>query len=294
MLPAGVLLSNAFSTNFLPRVGFDEDLGMLEENKYDGREYLDGFHEEQLRPALGNATPFSTWVQVTAPAEFSINSVGVKTAESVVDGLRTVVWESDHPVRLINIVAGRWNVRKGDGTAIYYHPGHEHNLEQIAEVLDGARRHFSDWFHPYPWQELKLSEFPAMDLYAAAFPTNIVFSEGIGFLTKPDAKVDAVFMVTAHETAHQWWANLLTPAEAPGGVLLSEGMAHFSTLLLSEEMEGQHHRMQMARRFEEAYVGLRIKDAERPLARLDGKRARAIQVVWYNKGGLVFWMMLER
>ena len=28
----------------------------------------------------------------------------------------------------------------------------------MLEALDGARRHYSEWFMPYPWAELKLSE----------------------------------------------------------------------------------------------------------------------------------------
>ena len=68
---------------------------------------------------------------------------------------------------------------------------------------------------PYPWRELKLSEFPGLAGYAQGFGTNITFSENIGFLTKNDAKTDATFLVTAHEAAHQWWGNILTPANGP-------------------------------------------------------------------------------
>ena len=53
----------------------------------------------------------------------------------------------------------------------------------MRECLDAARRYYSEWFYPYPWRELKLSEFPNLATYAQGFPTNITFSEGIGFLT---------------------------------------------------------------------------------------------------------------
>ena len=55
---------------------------------------------------------------------------------------------------------------------------------EMVEALDAARKYYSDWFRPYPWRELKLSEFPALASYAQGFPTDITFSESIGFLTR--------------------------------------------------------------------------------------------------------------
>ena len=56
----------------------------------------------------------------------------------------------------------------------------------MSEALDAARKYYSEWFGAFPWKELKISEFPALATYAQGFPTNITFSEGIGFLTKSD------------------------------------------------------------------------------------------------------------
>ena len=109
--------------------------------------------------------------------------MGTKTAETVKDGRRTVVWESDFPVSFFNVIAGRWQVERGEGTAVYYYRGHPYNIGEMREALDAARRYYSEWFYPYPWRELKLSEFPNLATYAQGFPTNITFSEGIGFLT---------------------------------------------------------------------------------------------------------------
>ena len=96
--------------------------------------------------------------------------MGTKTAETVKDGRRTVVWESDHPVSFFNVIAGRWQVERGEGTAIYYDPGHPYNIAEMREALDAARRYYSEWFYPYPWRELKLSEFPNLASYAQGFP----------------------------------------------------------------------------------------------------------------------------
>ena len=127
---------------------------------------------------VGARAPFTTKITITGPADFTINSVGTKTAETVKDGRRTVVWESDFPVSFFNVIAGRWKVEQGKGSAIYYHAGHPYNIAEMSEALEGARRYYSEWFYPYPWRELKLSEFPNLASYAQGFPTNITFSGG--------------------------------------------------------------------------------------------------------------------
>ena len=203
-----------------------------------------------------------------------------------------MVWESDHPVRLFNIVAGRYAVKEGRGTAIYYHPEHHYNVEEMSAALDAAREHYSEWFHPFPWERLKLSEFPAFAGYAQGFPTNITFSEGIGFLTKSDPRSHAAFAIVAHEAAHQWWGNILTPGRGPGGNMLSEGMSHYATILLHEQVHGDRYRIEFAKRIEDSYGDDRFVDSERPLVKTDGSRSGDTTVI-YDKGGWVMWMLQQ-
>jgi len=292
VLPAGVVLTS-FSPSFTPVIGYVEEIGRKEdENDYEPRDYLPDFYKGKTDAGFGLNRSYTTRVRITGPAEYTWNSVGTRTSESVEKGQRTVVWESDRPVRFFNVVGGRWSERKGKGTVIYYHPEHAYNIDEMSATLDASRQWYSTWFHPYPWRELKLSEFPNLDTYAQGFPTNITFSEGIGFLTKPDIKTDPVFLVTAHEAAHQWWGNILTPGDGPGGNILSEGMSHFSTLLLIEQVKGARARMEFARRIEESYGDDRRVDAEKPLVWIDGSKPGDTTAT-YDKGGWVFWMLLE-
>jgi ABC-type transport system involved in multi-copper enzyme maturation permease subunit len=292
ILPSGVVLTS-FKPSFAPVVGYMEEIGRKKgENDYESRVYPDDFYVGETPIAFGASHSFTTRVAITGPADYTFNSVGTRVSETVKDGRRTAVWESDYPVRFFNVVGGRWSVRRGQGTAISYHPEHAYNIEEMIGALDAARRWYSAWFRPFPWRELKLSEFPALANYAQGFPTNITFSEGIGFLTKSDVKTDAVFLVTAHETAHQWWGNLLTPGEGPGGGLLSEGMSHFSTALLMEQVKGAQARMEVLKRIEENYGDERRADAERPLVKIDGSR-EGDTTVTYDKGGWVFWMLYQ-
>jgi len=291
VLPSGVVLTS-FGSEFVPVVGFVDGVGVDEDNKSDPKVWPRNWYEGVTKSGFGNNLPHTTKVTIHAPAEYTLNSVGTLASDTVENGIRTSVWVSDHPVNFFNVVAGKWDVKRGKGTAIYYHPGHAYNIDEMLECLDGARQHFSEWFYPYPWNELKLSEFPGIANYAQGFPTNITFSESIGFLTESDPKAHAAFMVTAHESAHQWWGNILEPGEGPGADILSEGMAHFSTILLTGEMRGERERIELCKRFEEKYGDGRQVDSEKPMVELDGSRP-GDRVVLYEKGGWVAWMMLD-
>ncbi len=48
-----------------------------------------------------------------------------------------MIWESDHPVDIFNVVGGRWTVRRGEGRSIIYHPEHSYNID---EMLRGSGR----------------------------------------------------------------------------------------------------------------------------------------------------------
>jgi len=82
----------------------------------------------------------------------------------------------------------------------------------------------------------------------------------------------------------------VTPAEGPGGNVLSEGMSHYSTLLLQEQVLGERYRIQFARAIESRYAENRQVDSERPLVEVDGSRAGDTTAT-YDKGGWVMWML---
>ncbi|HET9234737.1 MAG TPA: M1 family aminopeptidase, partial [Candidatus Eisenbacteria bacterium] len=291
ILPSGVVLT-AFTPSFLPVLGYMEQVGEEKENRTEPRQYPRDYWRGMTRAGYGATAWFPARITITGPEAYTFNSVGVCVANEVENGWRTQIWETDHPVKIVNIVGGRWKVKEGRGTRIYYSEHHPYNIEEMSSALDAAREWYSKWFYAYPWKELKLSEFPALAGYAQGFGTNITFSENIGFLTRNDAKTDATFLVTAHEAAHQWWGNILTPPDGPGGDFMSEGMSHFSTLLLFEQVKGPRGRMEFAKGLEDRYQKRRRPNEERAMYDVDGKRSSDTTVI-YDRGGWVFWMLYD-
>jgi ABC-2 type transport system permease protein len=294
LLPAGAILTGR-NPDFVPKIAFDPKIGVDEDNRSEPRIYPAHFYDGITDSDLDRSA-FTQKIRITSPADYLVNSTGVLTAESVSGGRRTRIWESDYPVRVFNIAAGRhWTVKRGPGTAIYYYPGHPYNVDSLLEALNGARRYYAQWYMPYPWRELRLNEFPAYASYARGNATNIFFSEGIGFLAEPRPGNDVGFTVAAHESAHQWWGHIMSPGEGPGGIVLAEGAAHFATMMLLDQVRGAQARQIFATAIEADYGENRQPSDEKPLAEtleLNGRQGDT--TVIYNKGGWALWMLYQR
>jgi len=289
ILPSGVLLS---PEDITPILGFQQGIGIDKGNKTRPKEFTGKWYDGVTPSLFGNDTDFTTRIRITGPADYIYNSVGVKVEDKLDGKKRSVLWVSDHPVLWFNVVVGRWKMQQGAGTAIYYYPGHAYNVKEMGEALDASRKYYSEWFCPFPWKELKLSEFSSLSYHAQGFPTNIVFSEGMGFLTESGPKANPVFRVTGHEAAHQWWGNILIPGYGPGGNVISEGLAEYSTARLFGQLKGDQQRMAFMSNNEISYNVGRFPDFERSLVELWGDRPGQ-DIITYMKGGWAFYMLGE-
>jgi ABC-2 type transport system permease protein len=72
--------------------------------------------------------------------------------------------------------------------------------------------------------------------------------------------------------------------------VLSEGLAHFSTILLTGQVKGEEQRMAFCKEIEHRYADARQRETERPLVKVDGSLPGENRLI-YDRGGWVFWML---
>jgi aminopeptidase N len=109
----------------------------------------------------------------------------------------------------------------------------------VARFARGVRAsldYYTQNFGPYPLKQLRIVEFPRYASFAYAYPGTISYAEAFGWLTKVDERVhfDLPTAVVAHEVAHQWWGYQVVPAPVAGAGLLSEVLAQYSALMVTE------------------------------------------------------------
>jgi len=118
-------------------------------------------------------------------------------------------------------------------------PSPAHDLEGVAERAARAVGVFSQWFGPYPYSSLAITQMPG-DL-SQGWP-GLVFLASLAFLSSQEqldlnlAPVTRVLdsQVLVHETAHQWWGDLVM-WKGYQDQWISEGLANYAALLLLEQ-----------------------------------------------------------
>ena len=169
------------------------------------------------------------------PDRYGIASGGVLVDERVDDGTRVTRWVSDEPVRIMSFNFGRFDVNEVavDGMppiALYenknmlgFAPG---NREKTIEDLTGAIRTYTDYFGPYPYDSLLVTETPTLN--GQAFPGLVLLSfTAFGQLHTGEAE-----LFRAHEVAHQWWGAAVD-WEGYRDQWLSEGFAQYAAALFA-------------------------------------------------------------
>jgi hypothetical protein len=130
---------------------------------------------------------------------------------------------------------GRWN---SVSLQIFHHPPHRSNLDRMIAAMKSSLDFYTARFGPFPYGELRVVEIPPYSINGRAFPSAIAFSES-NFITRSEkGLVDLTFFGTAHEVAHHWWCGQVRPAYAKGRAFVSESLANYSAMLVTEKVLG--------------------------------------------------------
>lgn len=304
-----VLRNGTFLNNFelFPSLGYPG--GGLENNQV-RREY--GLPDLEPTPlpsdssALGNHSLArdSDWVDFEAIVSTSVNQIAIATGylqeEWIDDGRRYFYYKMDS--KMLNIYSfnsARYEVKKDRwkdvALEIYYHKGHEYNLDRMMDGMKAALTYGSENFSPYQHKQARIIEFPrTFGNFAQAFPNTIPFSEGRGFIADVDdteeGGVDYAFDVTVHEMAHQWWAHQVIGANVAGQGVLAEGLADYVRLKVLEKQYGSGKMRKYLSYATDKYLRDRGRDrkGENPIIHEDNQ-----PYIRYSKASVVLYALSD-
>lgn len=118
-------------------------------------------------------------------------------------------------------------------------PSPARNVQAVADKAAKAIASFSQWFGPYPYGSLALTQMPGE--LSQGWP-GLVFLSSFAFLSpqeQTDLRLDPVTreldsQVLVHETAHQWWGDLVL-WKSYRDQWIAEGLANYASLLMLEQ-----------------------------------------------------------
>ena len=178
---------------------------------------------------------------------------------------------------------------------IYYHKGHEYNLDRMMKGMKAALDYCSENFSPYQHKQVRIIEFPkTAGAFAQSFPNTIPFSESVGFIADIDDSEeggnDYAFYITAHEVAHQWWAHQVIGADVLGATVLSESLSEYVSLKIIESVNGKNKMRKFLKRSLDRYLTSRTFESKRENALMynDGQG-----YIHYEKGSLIFYALSD-
>ncbi len=302
--------NGTFINNFqiFPSLGYSTS-GELQDNKTRKKYNLP---ENKLKPepsdstALGNTyiAKDSDWIDFEATVSTSEDQIAIAPGylqkEWTEDGRRYFYYKMDS--KILNFYAfnsARYEVKKeqwkGISLEIYYHKGHDYNLDRMMKGMKAGLDYNSKYFSPYQHRQTRIIEFPRTGgSFAQSFPNTIPFSEGVGFIADVDdteeGGVDYPFAITVHEVAHQWWAHQVIGADVLGATMLSESLSEYVSLKVLEHQQGKSKMRKFLKKALDDYLTQRTfeRKREKPLMYNDGQG-----YIRYQKGSLVFYALSD-
>jgi hypothetical protein len=181
-------------------------------------------------------------------------------------------------------------------------PSPARNALSVAEAAARAIQYYADRFGPFPYSHLALTQMPGGG--SQGWP-GLVFLSSYAFLGDQERKelrfspyrVLLQEQIAPHETAHQWWGDLVSWATYRDQ-WISEGLASYSALMMLQEKDpaGFREIMERYRRelVEKDKTGFRPKDAG-PVTLgsrlLSSRSPEGYDVISYGRSTWLFHML---
>ena len=293
---------------YAPFIGYAADIELTD----DSTRHKHGLDKAKRMPKLEDVaarnengiSSEADWINLESTVSTSTDQIAIMPGylqkEWVENGRRYFHYKMDAPIlNIYSLNSARYTVRRDRwhdvNLEIYYHAGHEFNLDRMMDSLKATLDYCSPNFSPFQFHQLRIIEFPRYGTFAESFANTIPFSEAIGFITYVDPgtvdQTDIPFYVTAHETAHQWWAHQVMSANVEGGTSIVESLAQYSALMVMKRRYGADGMKKFMRYELENYLRGRAQERneEPPLYRVDVNQG----YIHYGKGAMVMYEMQD-
>jgi aminopeptidase N len=185
-------------------------------------------------------------VTATVPADWTVVSNGIMEWERTnrADSTKTFKWveSTPHVIYLISIVAGKYSVIEDHygSVPIYYYVAPEYakdagdNFSRTPDIL----KFFSDITGcEYPWQKLSLAAVTDFTFGGMENVSAITLTDNTMHDADAEPQISSTDLVS-HETAHQWFGDLLT-CRSWSHAWLNEGFATYFEALYGEHTLGK-------------------------------------------------------
>lgn len=187
-------------------------------------------------------------VTATVPEDWTMVSNGILdwVRPDKTDKTKTFRWveSKPHVIYLISIVAGKYSEVEDHygATPVYYYVAPEYakyakeNFSHTPDIL----RFFSEVTgYEYPWQKLALSAVTDFTFGGMENVSAITLTDNTMHDVDAEPQVSSTDLVS-HETAHQWFGDLLT-CRSWSNAWLNEGFATYFEALYGEHAFGKDH-----------------------------------------------------
>ena len=301
------------SRQYLPTIGYSEqgELGDDDVRKRNGLQPKDRQAPATDLAARQNMglSPDADWIRFETTLSTSADQLAVAPGRLLKDwtrgNRRYFHYRMEQPMlNFYTFLSARYQVYKDawpDSAGhrvvpieIYYQPGHEYNLKNMAQAVKESFAYYTKNFGPYQHPQVRILEFPKYASFAQSFAGTIPFSESIGFIAKVDPSnpedIDYPFYVTAHEIAHQWWGHQVAGGNVQGETMLVETMAQYSALMVMKHHYGAYTMGKFLDYELNGYLRGRAfeRKKEVPLAKVENQG-----YIHYRKGSVVMYALQD-
>jgi ABC-2 type transport system permease protein len=296
-----------FNNSYMPHIGYQQ---LAELSDARDRKKHDLPPRERMLPrddAGGLANNFASndadWINFDATVSTSADQTAIAPGTLVKDwvskGRRYFHYKMDQPI--LNFYAfqsARYLVKRDwwqdVGIELYYHPGHEYNLDRMDKGIKESLDYYTRNFGPYQHKLVRIVEFPRYATFAQSYPNTIPYSESLGFIAKVNDKnpkdIDYPFYITAHEVAHQWWGHQLVGGNTRGSSVLSETLAEYSALMVMKKNFGANKMRRFLHYDLDQYLMGRALERKKELPLAENENQNYIQ---YRKGSLAMYQLQD-